>query len=149
MCLRQLAQVAELAFSSDYFTWKIEFTIWVKEIIFSPLSFPSPSLSSPSSLSPPQARAPGSPVVIIGTHCDTLKPEAEKEKRKAELNRIIYHKYLVGHGPQQLREMGLPKILDVIYVGCPLNGRPEGVSELRNALYDIAFSLPANSKGES
>lgn len=64
-----------------------------------------------------------------------------------ELNNIIYQKYLVGHGPQQLREMGLPKILDVIYVGCPLNGRTEGVLELRGALYDIAFSLPANSKG--
>lgn len=84
----------------------------------------------------------------MGTHCDTLKPEAEKERRKTELNNIIYQKYLVGHGPQQLREMGLPKILDVIYVGCPLNGRAEGVAELRNALYHIAFSLPANSKGE-
>lgn len=85
----------------------------------------------------------------MGTHCDTLKPETEKERRKVELNHIIYNKYLVGHGPQQLREMGLPKILDVIYVGCPLNSRAEGVLELRNALYDIAFTLPANSKGES
>jgi len=37
--------------------------------------------------------------------------------------------------------MGLPKILDVIYVGCPPNGKTEGVVELRMALYDIAFSL--------
>ncbi len=86
-------------------------------------------------------------MVIVGTHCDTIKPEAEKEKRKGELSHIIYNKYLVGRGPQQLREMGLPKILDVIYVGCPLNGRPEGVTDLRNALYDIAFSLPASTKG--
>ena len=35
----------------------------------------------------------------------------------------------------------MPKILDVIYVGCPPNGRAEGVVELRMALYDIAFSL--------
>ena len=88
-------------------------------------------------------------MVIVGTHCDTLKPDTEKEKRKAELNHIIYQKYLVGHGPQQLRELGLPKILDVIYVGCPLNGRPEGVAELRCALYNIAFSLSASAKGES
>lgn len=86
-------------------------------------------------------------MVIVGTHCDTLKPE-EKDKRKAELNHIIYQKYLVGHGPQQLREMGLPKILDVLYVGCPLNGRTEGVADLRSAIYDIAFSLSASNKGE-
>ena len=85
-------------------------------------------------------------MVIVGTHCDTLKPEI-KEKRKTDLNNIIYQKYLVGQGPQQLREMGLPKIRDVIYVGCPLNGRQEGVMELRNALYDIAFGLPASTKG--
>lgn len=86
-------------------------------------------------------------MVIVGTHCDTIKPEAEKEKRKADLKHIIHQKYLVGHDPQQLQKMGLPKIVEVIYVGCPLNGRPEGVAELRKALYDIAFSLPASNKG--
>ena len=40
-----------------------------------------------------------------------------------------------------MRELGLPKILDVIYVGCPASGKAEGVLELRMALYDIAFSL--------
>ena len=86
-------------------------------------------------------------MVIVGTHCDSLKPDMEKEKRKADLNHSIYQKYLVGHGSQQLRERGLPKILDVTYVGCPLSGRPEGVAELRAALYDIAFSLSAHEKG--
>ncbi len=95
-----------------------------------------------------QARAPGSPVVIVGTHCDSLKPDTERDRRKMELNNIIYQKYLVGHGPQVLREMGLPKILDVIYVGCPLTGRAEGVADLRAAIYDIAFALPANEKGK-
>ena len=86
-----------------------------------------------------QARAPGSPVLIVGTHCDRLKGEGEK--KKAELSQVIYQKYLVGRGPQQLRELGLPRILDVTYVGCPPTGRGEGVTELRMALYDIAFSL--------
>ena len=88
-----------------------------------------------------KARAPGSPVVIVGTHCDKIRGE-EREKRKVELNRVIYEKYLVGRGPQQLRELGLPRILDVMYVGCPPGGgRGEGVAELRKALYSIAFSL--------
>ena len=47
----------------------------------------------------------------------------------------------VGRGPQQQRELGLPKIRDVMYVGCPATGKDEGVAELRKALYDIAFSL--------
>ena len=86
-------------------------------------------------------------MVIVGTHCDKLKSD-EREKRKKELNHVIYQKYLVGRGPQQLKEMGLPKILDVIYVGCPLNGRAEGVPELRMALYDISFSLTALRRSE-
>ena len=47
----------------------------------------------------------------------------------------------VGRGPQQQRELGLPKIRDVVYVACPPSGREEGVADLRKALYDIAFSL--------
>ena len=85
-------------------------------------------------------------MVIIGTHCDKLKGE-ERERRKAELNEIITHKYLVGRGPQQLREMGLPKILGVFYVSCPTSGHAEGITKLRMALYDIAFSLNAPGKG--
>ena len=46
-----------------------------------------------------------------------------------------------GRSSQQVRELGLPKILDVIYVGCPASGKAEGVLELRMALYDISFSL--------
>ena len=80
-------------------------------------------------------------MVIVGTHCDRLRGDGEKERRKVELNNVIYEKYLVGQGPQQLRELGLPKILDVIYVACPPTGKVEGVMELRMALYDIAFRL--------
>ena len=85
-------------------------------------------------------------MVIVGTHCDKLKVE-ERERRKAELNDIITQKYLVGRGPQQLREMGLPKILGVFYVSCPTSGHTEGITKLRMALYDIAFSLYAPGKG--
>ena len=85
-------------------------------------------------------------MVIVGTHCDKLKVE-ERERRKIELSDIITQKYLVGRGPQQLREMGLPKILGVYYVSCPTSGHTEGITKLRMALYDIAFSLYAPGKG--
>ena len=85
-------------------------------------------------------------MVIVGTHCDKLKLE-ERERRKAELYDIITQKYLVGRGPQQLREMGLPKILGVYYVSCPTSGHTEGITRLRMALYDLAFSLNAPGKG--
>ena len=44
----------------------------------------------------PQARAPDSPVVIIGTHCDMIKGEAEKERRKKELRDYIEVKELTS-----------------------------------------------------
>lgn len=46
----------------------------------------------------PQARAPGSPVVIVGTHCDLMRGDAEKDKKKVAMNNLIYEKYLVGKG---------------------------------------------------
>lgn len=47
----------------------------------------------------------------------------------------------MGRGPQQQQELGLPKIRDVMYVGCPATGKDDGVADLRKALYDIAFTL--------
>lgn len=46
----------------------------------------------------PQARAPGSPVVIVGTHCDLMRGDAEKDRKKVAMNNLIYEKYLVGKG---------------------------------------------------
>lgn len=88
-----------------------------------------------------KARAPSSPVVIVGTHIDLLKLE-EKEKVKADFKQLICQKYLMGRGPLQLRELGLPRIIDIVYVGCASGGRGEGIAELRKSLYDIAFTLP-------
>ena len=89
----------------------------------------------------PQARAPGSPVVLVGTNWDRLKSEVEKSQRKAEFVKLIYNKYLVGGNSRDLRERGLPKIIEIAFVGCPPNGKNEGVSELRQTLYDVAFNL--------
>ena len=40
-----------------------------------------------------QARAPGSPVVIVGTHLDRIKGETEKELQKQEFISMIHEKY--------------------------------------------------------
>ena len=85
-------------------------------------------------------------MVIVGTHIDLLKPE-EKEKAKADFKQVICQKFLMGRGPQQLRELGLPRIIDIIFVGCAPGGRGEGIMEMRKALYDHAFALPI-PKGE-
>ena len=72
---------------------------------------------------------------------DRLKTDAEKSQKKKELTEMIYRKYLVGKSTRELRESGLPKIMEIAFVGCPPTGRAEGVSELRQTLYDVAFSL--------
>lgn len=72
---------------------------------------------------------------------DRLKSDAEKTQKKKELQDLIYKKYLVGRSARDQRESGLPKIVDIAFVGCPPTGRVEGVSELRQTLYDVAFNL--------
>ena len=75
-----------------------------------------------------QARAPGSPVVLVGTNLDRLRSDVEKTQRKADFVKLIYNKYLVGGNNRDLRERGLPKIIEIAFVGCPPNGKSEGVS---------------------
>lgn len=68
---------------------------------------------------PQQARAPDSPVVIIGTHCDMLKGDAEKERRKTEL--IHYLKVTL------FKEFSL---------NCP---EYKGVSNSEESLYELYY----------
>ena len=70
-----------------------------------------------------------------------MKSDTEKNQKKKELTDLICNKYLVGRQARELRESGLPKIVEIAFVGCPPTGRAEGVSELRQALYDVAFNL--------
>lgn len=39
-------------------------------------------------------------MVIVGTHCDLMRGDAEKDKKKVAMNNLIYEKYLVGKGTQ-------------------------------------------------
>ena len=72
---------------------------------------------------------------------DRLKSDAEKTQKKKEFTELICTKYLVGRQVRELRDSGLPKIVEIAFVGCPPTGRAEGVLELRQALYDVAFNL--------
>jgi len=80
-------------------------------------------------------------VVLVGTNVDRLRSEVEKNQKKAEFVKLIYNKYLVGGNNRDLRERGLPKIIEIAFVGCPPNGKTEGIVELRQILYDVAFNL--------
>ena len=82
-------------------------------------------------------------MLIVGTHLDRVRGEAEKERVKQEMLALIRDKYSYESNAQHLKELGLPNIKDVRFVGCPVVGRLEGVAELRQALYDIAFNLTA------
>ena len=53
----------------------------------------------------------------------------------------VYHVGVCLCSLQQLKELGLPRIQDVVYVGCPATGRDIGVADLRKRIYDVAFSL--------
>ena len=80
-------------------------------------------------------------MVIVGTHLDRIKGEVEKERLKQEMIGMIREKFPFEGNAHHLKELGLPNIKDVCFVGCPVNGKLEGVAELRQGLYDIAFSL--------
>jgi serine/threonine protein kinase len=71
-----------------------------------------------------------------------LKGEIDKEQRKKELHQYLEEKYSLGRC-LPMKELGLPMIKEIMFVGCPINARSEGVAELRMALWDIAFNLTA------
>ena len=86
-----------------------------------------------------KARAPGSHVIIVGTHVDLL-PSSGKEKRIHELNLTIAKRY---------NKKGFPIIKGYHMVSCTTG---ENMSELRQAIYQAALELKETEntgKGES
>nr|CAD7576044.1 unnamed protein product [Timema californicum] len=87
-----------------------------------------------------QARAPNSPVLIVGTHYDVMseyKPAANSE----DLQQLIRDKFI---NVVDAEKCGLPRVLDTIEVSCKTR---HNIKLLCNLVYDTVFSLrPPGSK---
>ncbi|XP_034249520.1 leucine-rich repeat serine/threonine-protein kinase 1 isoform X2 [Thrips palmi] len=90
-----------------------------------------------------QARAPNSPVIIVGTHYDAVRdsqgamPAAVSE----DLQQMIRDKFI---NIVDAEKCGLPRVLDTIEVSCKTR---HNIKLLCNLIYDTVFSLrPPGSK---
>ena len=81
-----------------------------------------------------QARAPNSPVIIVGTHMDVVKDEFPPSFSEY-LQQKIRGKFINITDPEKF---GLPRVLDSVEVSCKTR---QNVRLLANLLYDTAFSL--------
>jgi len=79
-----------------------------------------------------KAKAPGSPVLIVGTFCDQLPTKALK--KRDELKRYIMNQF-ASPGASVLVE-----IKDVIFVECTRRRQP-CIAYLQHKLYELAFTV--------
>ncbi|XP_038220950.1 leucine-rich repeat serine/threonine-protein kinase 1 [Zerene cesonia] len=89
-----------------------------------------------------QARAPGSPVIMVGTHYDQIMntnlPESESPMA---LQRLIRGCVM---GAPDADKLGLPRVLDTIEVSCSTK---HNIKLLADIIYSVAFSVkPPGSK---
>ncbi|CAB3385193.1 Hypothetical predicted protein [Cloeon dipterum] len=84
-----------------------------------------------------QARAPNSPVLIVGTHYDMAKDLPCTE----DLQQLIREKFI---NIVDAEKCGLPRVLDTIEISCKTR---HNVKHLCNLIYDTVYSLrPPGSK---
>ncbi|XP_054737581.1 leucine-rich repeat serine/threonine-protein kinase 1 isoform X1 [Anastrepha obliqua] len=81
-----------------------------------------------------QARAPNSPVIIVGTHFDAIG-ETFSAQEAEELQQIIREKFIAIPDAEKI---GLPRVIDSIEVSCRTL---HNIRLLANIIYDTAFML--------
>ena len=81
-----------------------------------------------------QARAPNSPVIIVGTHLDVVKDEFPPSFSDY-LQQKIREKFI---NVADAEKCGLPRVLDSVEVSCRTR---ENLRLLAGLMYDTAFSL--------
>ena len=95
-----------------------------------------------------EARAPQSPVIVIGTHIDQLE-SANRQRELHEFKELIETRYQERYTAGQYLKVdpGLPVIKAILFVALPdpKRGKVEGVSELRKHIYNTAWKLKAAS----
>lgn len=86
-----------------------------------------------------QARAPNSPVIIVGTHYDVI--QEFNPNISEEYQQIIRDKFI---NIVDAEKCGLPRVLDTIEISCKTR---HNVKLLCNLIYDTVFCLrPPGSK---
>lgn len=81
-----------------------------------------------------QARAPNSPVIIVGTHFDAVGESFSPQKAE-ELQQIIREKFIAIPDAEKI---GLPRVIDSIEISCRTL---HNIRLLSNIIYDTAFML--------
>lgn len=80
----------------------------------------------------PKAKAPGSPVLIVGTFCDQLSSKVLKQCD--ELKKYIMCHFATPSAPL------LVEIKDVVFVECTKRRHP-CIIQLEQKLYELAFTV--------
>jgi len=87
-----------------------------------------------------QARAPDSPVIIVGTHYDMLEAD-KRSDYLTNLRTMISDNYIAtefGGRVLNTRERGLPKVMAMIEVSCKTGYH---IRELRQLIYNTSFEI--------
>ncbi|XP_046975207.1 leucine-rich repeat serine/threonine-protein kinase 1 [Vanessa cardui] len=89
-----------------------------------------------------QARAPGSPVIMVGTHYDQVNNSKMSESESPmALQRLIRGAVMAAPDADKL---GLPRVLDSVEVSCSTR---HNIKLLADIIYSVAFSVkPPGSK---
>eukprot|EP00057_Strongylocentrotus_purpuratus_P000847 XP_001184678.3 PREDICTED: leucine-rich repeat serine/threonine-protein kinase 1 [Strongylocentrotus purpuratus] len=93
-----------------------------------------------------QARAPNSPVIIVGTHYDVILRDKKYSKEYwPELKRTIFDRFINIAHPQ---DAGLPHVIACVEVSCAASSKSYNVNMLRDLVYDTAYSLTEGRERE-
>ena len=82
-----------------------------------------------------QAKAPGSSVIVVGTHLDEV-PRSEREYKCK-----VWKERILDYQNQRAHSMLYPNIMEVLFVGIPRKGKALYVDKLVDVIYDVAMTM--------
>lgn len=83
-----------------------------------------------------QARAPNSPVIIVGTHLDQISKKKYPANYLQDLQQLLVSKYMCHSEPEK---WGLPRVLHHIEISCrPKLMTSSHIGELVNIIFTVA-----------